>query len=90
MDARLLEEFTVRLLDKNGVKIDSGAQYSIKCQYAQIENIISDAISEMKDSVIDALQSSFDSDGYNGSGDGSMPLIDLGDAKCAADEFLDA
>lgn len=30
----------------NNVNFDSGAQYSVKCQFAQLENIVRDVISE--------------------------------------------
>ena len=88
MNPELLEQFTVKLLEKNGIKIDSGAQYSIKCQYAQIENIVRDALAEMKESILNDLDASFNTDMYNGCGDGSLPLVDLESAKCAVDEFL--
>tara|TARA_R110001599_G_scaffold339851_1_gene559756 strand:+ start:39164 stop:39436 length:273 start_codon:yes stop_codon:yes gene_type:complete len=88
MSPELLEKFTVKLLEKNKVEIDSGATHSIKCQYAQIENIVRDALTEMKESILNDLQSSYDSEMYNGCGDGSLPLVDLESAKCAVDEFL--
>ena len=88
MSPELLEKFTVKLLEKNQVEIDSGATHSIKCQYAQIENIVRDALTEMKESILNDLQSSYDSERYNGCGDGSLPLVDLESAKCAVDEFL--
>jgi len=87
-NTKLLEELTLKLMKKNGVNFDSGAQYSVKCQFAQVENILRDAISEMKVKITDDLQASYDTDMYNGSGDGSHPLIDLDSAKCAVEEHL--
>lgn len=89
MDTKLLEQLAVKLMKKNGVTIDSGAQYSVKCQYAQVENIVRDTITELKNYSIDNIQSSYDSDMFNARGDGSQPLIDLDSAKCAVNDFLE-
>lgn len=42
METKLAEEMTIKLLTKHGVNIELGAQYSVRCQYAQIENIVHD------------------------------------------------
>ena len=44
-------------------------------------------VERMKELALDEMQSSFDSDGYNGCGDGSHPLIDLESAKCALEHI---
>jgi hypothetical protein len=88
IDTKLLEELTLRLMKKNSINFDAGAQYSVKCQIAQIESVLRDALSEMKEKITDGLQASYENDMYNGSGDGSHPLIDLNSAKCAVDEHL--
>ena len=38
------EQLTLMLMKKHGVSIDSGARYSIRCQYGQIENIVRDVL----------------------------------------------
>ena len=88
MDAKLLEQFTLRLIKKNGIDVDIGAQHSIKCQFAQIENVVRDALNEIKAEMVSELQTSFDSDGFNGRGDGTQPLICLESAQCAVEDFL--
>jgi hypothetical protein len=87
-DTKLLEELTLRLMKKNGVNFEPGARYSVKCQFAQVENILRDAFSEMKEKITDDLQVSYNTDRYNGSGDGSHPLIDLDGAKRAVEQHL--
>jgi len=89
VDTKLLEQLTIKLMKKNGVSIDIGAQYSVKCQYAQIENIIRDVINEIRSSALDDMQASYDTDMFNARGDGSQPLIDLDCAKCAVNDFLE-
>ena len=42
------------------------------------------------DVIVNDGHPEYDTDGYNGCGDGSLPLIDLEDAKCAVDEYLTA
>lgn len=44
MDTKKLEQLTLELMEKHNVNFDCGAQYSVKCQFAQLENIIRDAI----------------------------------------------
>ena len=39
-----LEKITLQLLKTHEVTPELGAQYSIRCQYAQIENIVLDAM----------------------------------------------
>ena len=85
-NAKLLEELTLKLIKQNNVNFGSGAQFSIKCQFAQVENIVRDAIAEMKTKILDDLQSSFDTDMYYS--DGGEALIDFESAKCAVEEHL--
>ena len=40
MDTKQLDQLTHRLMTKHNIKFDCGAQYSVKCQFAQLENII--------------------------------------------------
>lgn len=89
MDTKLLEQLTIELMSKNNVNLDSGAKNSIKCQYAQLENMIRDAIIEMKISAISDMQSSYDTDNFNGKHDGSEPLICFDTAKSAVNDFLE-
>ena len=89
MDSKLLEKLTIKLMGKNNVVFDSGAKYSVKCQYAQVENIVRDAIKEVKASALDDMQASYDTDMFNACSDGSQPLIDLDCAKCAVASFLE-
>ena len=44
LDMKKLQQITFELLEKHGVTPEAGAQYSIRCQYAQIENIVHDAM----------------------------------------------
>ena len=85
---KLLQELTVKLLEQNNISIESGETYSIKCQYAQIENIVSSVIDEMTEHALGNMQASYDSDMFNASGDGSQPLIDLEAARCAIEDFI--
>ena len=48
MDAKHLEQLTHRLMTKHNIKFDCGAQYSVKCQFAQLENIIRDVIEKTR------------------------------------------
>ncbi len=48
MDTKQLEQLTLHFMKKHGVRFDCGAQYSVKCQFAQLENIIRDVIEEME------------------------------------------
>lgn len=41
-----------------------------------------------KETIIEGLQSSYDTDGYNGCGDDSMPLIELEQANCIVEDAL--
>jgi len=85
-NAKLLEELTLKLIKQNNVNFESGAQFSIKCQFAQVENIVRDAIAEMKTKILYDLQASFDTDMYYS--DGGEALIDFESAKCAVEEHL--
>jgi len=89
MDTKLLEQLILELMLKNNVNLDSGAHNSIKCQYAQLENIVRDVIAEMKSSIIRDIQSSYDTDNFNGRGDGTQPLICFESAKIAVNQFLE-
>lgn len=89
MDTKLLEELTVKLMKENNVTIDSGAQFSVKCQYAQIENIVRGVVDEMIDSAISKMQSSYSTDKFNGRGDGGQPLICLTSALGSVVNFLE-
>ena len=88
LDSELLSQLTVRLLKINAINVDSGAQHSIKCQYAQIENIIRCVVQEMTEHAVGNMQSSYDTDMFNASSDGGQPLIDLESAKCAVKDYL--
>lgn len=39
-----IERLTLELMEKHGVNFDCGAQYSVKCQFAQVANIVRDAV----------------------------------------------
>jgi len=55
METKLAEEMAIKLLAKHGVNIELGAQYSVRCQYAQIENIVQDVF-ESRDVEITKLK----------------------------------
>ncbi len=88
MNVNLLNQLTIRSMKKSGVGVQCGSKHSVKCQYAQIENIVRAAIEEMKERLTQELQASHERDRYNGCGDGSMPLIDLEDATNAVNDYL--
>ena len=48
MDTKQLEQLSHRLMTKHNITFDCGAQYSVKCQFAQLENIIRDVIKETR------------------------------------------
>lgn len=45
-DLSEIEKLTLKLIKENGVIFESGAQFSIRCQYAQLENIVRNLHSE--------------------------------------------
>lgn len=88
MDGKQLEQLTLKLMKEQGVNFDSGAQYSVKCQFGQLENIVRGAIQGMKEHITHELQASFEHDRYNGRHDGTQPLICLESAKRAVEFYL--
>lgn len=44
------ERVTIELMKKHGINFYCGEQYSVRCQYAQVENIVYDLI-ESRESV---------------------------------------
>lgn len=44
INTKTVEKITVECLEDAGVKIELGAQYSIRCQYGQIENTVHQAM----------------------------------------------
>ena len=88
MNAELLAKLTTRAMEEIGVDIHLGDQYSVKCQYAQVENIVRYTLEEAKRVIIRDIKASHKRDRYNGCGDGSMPLVDLTDAIELVNRYL--
>jgi hypothetical protein len=60
MLAERAEKLTVEFLNKHDVNINLGEMYSIKCQYAQMENVVNDAAERFATDFIYSLSESFD------------------------------
>ncbi len=58
LDINKVQKTTLDLLKQNGVTPELGAQYSIRCQYAQVENVVHEAMEKHTRDFIYFLQAS--------------------------------
>jgi hypothetical protein len=49
MNATVTEQEVMDVLKRHGVKVELGAQYSVRCQFAQVFNAVSEIVLQHND-----------------------------------------